>query len=106
MPAYDLFLPLPLVPLQGESLQGESLQGEPLSTNVERGIGGEVSKNVTFIDFLRLSLSLRILSTKLGRILKTKCRGEMLSHVPLRHLLTNKDRSFFGVFPSGEIQII
>jgi len=44
--------PFPLFPLQGESLQGESLsfdtesqdevQGESLSTNVERGTGGEV----------------------------------------------------------------
>jgi len=40
----------------------------PLSTFVERGIGGEVSKNVTFIDSLRLSLLPRILSTKLKNI--------------------------------------
>jgi len=67
---FPLFLPLPLVPLQGESLQGESLQGEPLSTFVERRIGGEVSKNGTFINSLRLFLLPRILSTKLEKILK------------------------------------
>ena len=60
---FCLFLPLPLVPLQGESLQGE-----PLSTFVERGIGGEVSKNVTFINSLHLFLLPRILSSKLEKI--------------------------------------
>jgi hypothetical protein len=65
-----LFLPLPLVPLQGESLQGE-----PLSTFVERGIGGEVFQNIDSTNSLKLLSFSKIPATKVVKTLKLRTKN-------------------------------